>query len=395
MSSTPVRVTACPEANEQLVYFTSTSLLAGDRELVFISDRTGSPNLFWRDMQSGAERQLTRNRDGHLKSYVYFDGRPYRGFGKASVSVHAPSGTVYYLQGREIRAVDASGRERVLNEYPAGQMTAFTSVSADGTRLCVPTTDARALDDENPLPAAKPEYSVDDRVQAEGLSSYLRVYDTATGREIQTVPVPRAWITHVQFSPADRELILYNHEWPEFDWGIRRIWLWDGARHRQLRQESRTARPPRSRRDWACHEMWERDGSAVIYHGSYAKETPEFGGRAYIGRVRPDGSDCAEIALPAGWNRYGHFTVGNPGELVSDGYYATPEDNPPGWGGAWISRLAVDWEKGGIAWQPLCESGSNWDCQCSHPHPIFNHAADAVYFTSNRDGRRAVYRVTV
>jgi len=396
METSPIRVTAHPDANEQLLYFTSTSLLEDDRHLIFISDRTGCPNIFVRDLESGDERQLTHSAEGWLKSYVYFDGIPYKGLGKASISVHAASGTVYFIQGRQIRSVDIHGRERLLNEYPAGQMTAFTHVSADGTRLCVPTTDARALDDEKPLPANKPDYDIDDRVQAEGLSSYLRVYDTATGDEVQTVPVPRAWITHVQFSPANPDLILYNHEWATADWGIRRMWLWDGSRHLQLRQESGAGiSPVRSRHDWTCHEMWERDGSAIIYHGSYYKETPSLGGCAYIGRVLPDGSGCIEIALPAGWKRYGHFTVGNPGTLVSDGYYEMPGDKPPGWGGAWVCLLKVDWETKRIEWVPLCQSGSSWDCQCSHPHPILNHAANAVYFTSDKDGRRAVYKVAL
>jgi hypothetical protein len=107
------RVTQHSTANEQLLYFTSTSLTTDDRRLVVMSDRTGHPNLFDRDLVTGAERQLTHNAEGHLKSYVYFFGEPYRGFGKASVSLHAPSGTLYYLQGREIRRVDADLPERV------------------------------------------------------------------------------------------------------------------------------------------------------------------------------------------------------------------------------------------------------------------------------------------
>lgn len=66
------RVTQQREANEQLLYFTSTSLTTDDRRLVFISNRTGHPNLFDRDLVTGAERQLTHNAEGHLKSYVYF-----------------------------------------------------------------------------------------------------------------------------------------------------------------------------------------------------------------------------------------------------------------------------------------------------------------------------------
>ena len=386
----PIEVTPFA-GNHQLLYFTSTSLLAGDRGLVFLSDRTGGPNLFFLDFATKAERQLTHNSDGVLKSYVYFDGQPYRGLGKASVSLDPERKVAYYIQGSDLRAVDiTTGRERTLAQLPRGQMTAFTHVSADGQRLCVPTTDARALDDETP---GVPAYGIDDRVHVEGLSSYLRVFDTATGREIQTVPVPRAWITHVQFSPVDLSHILYNHEWTRSEWGVRRIWLWDGARHRQLRTESGPGvTPVRSRNDWTCHEMWERDGSALIYHGTYAKETPETGGRAFVGRLRADGSDPTEIALPAGWTQYGHFTVGWPGRLVTDGYHRTDKDDADV-NGKWLALLDIDWQRGSIEWQPLLRHGSSWTSQDAHPHPILNERGDSVYYTSDIGGRRSIYRI--
>jgi Tol biopolymer transport system component len=382
---TPERVTQHPTANEQLLYFTSTSLASDDRRLVFMSDRTGHPNLFDRDLVTGAERQLTHNAEGHLKSYVYFNGEPYRGFGRASVSLHAPSGTVYYMQGREIRRVDADGRERVLAEYPHGQMTAFTHVSSDGRRLCVPTTDFRALDVGD---GRTPAWDIDGRVRAEGLSSWLRVYDTESGAEVVCERVPQCWITHVQFSPIDHNLILYNHEWCSVDKGIRRMWLFDGSRHIRLRTEG----DGRNRNDYACHEMWERDGSAIIYHGRLPGRGP------CIGRVTPDGRDIREIVLTQGCDRYGHFTSGAPGVLVSDGYYETEGDRQTiAFGntlnGDWISRVDVDWEQGTFEWTPLCRSDSSWAWQDEHPHPIIDHGSRFVYFTSDRDGRRAVYRI--
>jgi hypothetical protein len=372
--------------NDQLLYFTSPSVLAGDKGLVFISDRTGSPNLFLLDLAAGKESQLTDHHDGYLKSYVYFDGQPYRGFGKASVSLDPDRGRIYYIHGRSICRVDLAGRRRILAELPPGQMTAFTHVSSDGRRLCVPTTDARAFDDEAALPAAGPDYNIDARVQAEGLSSYLRIYDTETGRELQVVPVSQAWVTHVQFSPVDCESILYNHEWPAFDCGVRRMWLWNGSAHLRLRSEgSAGSAMARSRQDWTSHEMWERDGSALIYHGSYHQ------GPAYLGRLTVDGSPPQEIALPPEWKQYGHFTVGPRNHLVSDGYYRTPETGN-GSHGRWISLLEVDWDRGHIQWKPLGLHGSSWSSQDAHPHPIFSHRGDAVYFTSDREGRRAIYR---
>lgn len=376
----PKRVTICPKANDQLLYFTSTSLLADDRRLVVISDRTGHPNLFLVDIESGEETQLTFNNEGMLKSYVYFDGTPYKGFGKASVSLHPQSSTVYYIQGRKICAANTDGKSRTIAEYPDDQMTAFTHVSTDGKYLCVPTTDARALDSDTQL-SGKPDYNIDDRVQKENLSSYLRVYDTETGAEILCEEVPNSWITHVQFSPTNPKHILYNHEWPS-DCGIRRVWLWDGNKHIRLRDENEN----RSRDDWACHEMWERDGQYVIYHGGYKN------GPAFIGRVKPDGTNRTEIALPEGWTQYGHFTVGHANELVSDGYYRQDDDLKQR-SGVWITRQHVNWEKGHIDWIPLCRSGSSWDSQDSHPHPIYNHAANTIFFTSDRDGKRAVYAI--
>lgn len=376
----PVMVTATNTSNNQLLYFTSPSLTADDKHLVFISDRTGHPNLFTRDLITSTERQLTTNTEGVLKSYVYFDGTPYRGFGKGSVSLDPQTGTVYYIQGREIRAVKLSGEGRVLAVLPKDQMTAFTHVSADGKRLCVPTIDARALDGDKQL-KGKPPYDIDVRVQREHLVSYLRVYDTGNGKEVSSEPVTNAWITHVQFSPRNSNLILYNHEWCSQS-GIRRMWLWDGKTHLRLRTEG----DGRNADDWTCHEMWERDGAAIIYHGNFTN------GVSYVGRVFPDGSGRVEIPLPADWKRYGHFTVGNLGELVTDGCYETTGD-PGKWAGAWISRLKVDWVTKKIQWFPLARNGSTWRSQDEHPHPVFDHAGDAIWFTSDKDGKRAVYRL--
>jgi Tol biopolymer transport system component len=386
--------------NDQLLYFTSTSLLADDSGLVFISDRTGHPNLFFLDLRSSEQRQLTENFEGTLKSYVYFGGTPHRGFGKASVCFDDVNGVAYYLQGSEIRAVDTGGRERVLAGLPPDQVTGYTHVSADGRLLCVPTTDARALDGAGERPPEgeevpsyyeqqDPPYDVDERIQVEGLSSYLRVYDTSTGKQVRCAAVPRAWITHVQFCPADPSLVLYNHEFCA-DGGVRRMWVWDGERHWPLRDEAAASGSghPRRRRDWITHETWQRDGDYVVYHGGLGRhyhDAPWF-----VGRVRVDGSDRSELVM-GDWNQYGHFSVGKPGRLVSDGYYRTP-DTSDGWG-QWISVVDVDWSTGELGWRPLTRHGSSWTTQDDHPHPIFDHAGRHVYFTSDHGGRRAVYRI--
>jgi hypothetical protein len=389
--------TSDARAAAQLLYFTSSSLTADDDTLVFIGESHGSPALWACDIASGNAQPLTDNSRGYLKSYVFFDGQPNRGFGKASVSFDPNFRCAYYIEGTTLRCVDLDGNDRALATLRGDEVTAFTHVSADGRLLCVPSTDARAL--EGSFVDNRPQYDIDLRVQNEKLRSYLNIFDTRTGELVARETVESAWITHVQFSPTDPTQILYNHEWPA-DCGVRRMWLWDGKSHKRLRSEN----SEKSRGDWVCHEMWSRDGSHMIYHGRYAGTAPVTSGGqlvlgggngpAFIGRCNAHGSDAVEIALPREYTRYGHFTVGNDDWLVTDGYYETPDD-PSDNRGAWISLLKPDWNNRTIDWRPICRHGSSWKSQDEHPHPIFDHAGRNVYFTSDRSGRRAIYRVEV
>ena len=393
----PVRVhEQSGDVAAQLLYFTSSSLAADDATLIFIGEAEGNPSLWRCDLASGRVQRLVNNWQGHLKSYVYFDGRRNEGFGKASVSLDPVRQLIYFIHGIELRCVDLNRGERVLARLRDDEVTAFTHVSGDGRLLCVPTTDARALDGD--FSNNRPAYDIDLRVQDENLRSYLNIFATRTGELLHRETVERAWITHVQFCPTDSSKILYNYEWPA-DCGVRRMWLWDGRTHRQLRGED----GEKSRGDWVCHEMWSRDGKSIIYHGRYAGTAPVtsggqlvFGGGngpAFIGRCNADGSDAVEIALPEKYTRYGHFTVDNDDCLVTDGYYERSDD-PPG-NGTWISLLKPDWRRHTIDWRPICRHGSSWKSQDEHPHPIFDHAGRNVYFTSDRTGQRAIYRVEV
>ena len=393
-------------ANDQLLYFTSNSLTADDQTLVFISDRDSAipkaddpraaVNLYALDRASGAVRRLTENTEGYLRSYVYFEGLPYRGLGLASPGLHAASGDLYYVQGREVRVVNArSGACRTLATLPPGEMTGFTHISDDNTRLCVPTIAEAAFADIA---------AIDATVQRLGLASTLRIFDTATGAEVAAIPIPRGWVTHVQFQPGDRERILFNHEWPA-DCGIRRVWLWDGhtGAITALREEgSQPDGSSRRRADWVCHEVWTRAGDAVIYHGTYGGSGH---GPSFVARTTLAGSPPTEIAFAPGLRRYGHFTLGAADDLlVSDGYAEYPGDTPEeeevamprlARFGCWISLLRVDWARGTHTWTPLCRHGSSWTSQDAHPHPIFSHADDEVLFTSDYEGKRAIYAVPV
>jgi len=400
-------ISGCEEYDTQMLYFTCSSLSQDDRYIFLISDRDGSPNVVVKDLVSGDERILTQNRSGYLKSYVYFDGGFNDGLGKASVSLDCHRNIIYFIQDDKICKVDMQGNVTVLNSVPDGRMTAFTHVSDDGKLLCVPMTDGRCLDFDPDTEGygldKRPKYNIDGRVQAEGLSSYLCVYDTESGKLVYEKEVPRCWITHVQFNPVNPEQIMFNHEWPESDCGIRRIWLYDHANDtlRRVRTEGEMpGKYNRSREDWVCHEMWSDDGRYIIYHGGYAH------GPAFVGRVDTRDFSYVESALPDDYNAYGHFLMAHNGDLVCDGYFKFPEDikpvrenstdngpDPHKKDAEYISQVIPDWEKGTLKWIPLCKHETDWLGQDSHPHPIYSHRGDRIFFSS-RSGRKVqVYSV--
>lgn len=397
----------------QLLYFTCSSLSSDDSKLYVISNRDGSPNVYVHDMLTGEERKLTDNRKGVLKSYVYFAGTPGQGLGKASVCLDPGSATIYYIQDANICKTTADGKTTVLNHVPDGRVTAFTHVSSDGSRLCVPMTDARCLDYDPQKEGTgldlRPAYNIDERVQRESLNSWLCVYDTVTGELLYEKRVPKCWITHVQFCPTNPELIMFNHEWASFDCGIRRIWLYNHATDtvERVRTEGsdtlgNPAGYPRSGSDWVCHEMWSDDGREIIYHGGYAD------GPAMVGRYELSTHRYWEIALPKDYNAYGHFTMDHSQMLCCDGYFKFPDDvkpvrenstdngpDPHKKDGEYISRVIPDWQKGTLRWIPLCKHGSDWLGQDAHPHPIYSHKGDRIFFNSREQNDVKVYCVDV
>jgi Tol biopolymer transport system component len=399
--------------NDQLLYFTGPSLTSDDRRLVFLSDRRGrsrlpydpaaTVDLYVQDLATGVVDRLSDSPPGLLRSYVYFEGRQDRGFGMASPALADAAGLVFWIQDRTVMRADLGTGARVaIAELPPGHATGYGAATPDGSRYCVPAIESAAFRDVD---------HIDATVQALGLKGYLWIVDTGTG-SIDQLEIPRGWVTHVQFQPGDPTRILYNHEWTSTP-GTRRMWLADANGLRPLRTldspgdvDARLA-SPRAPDDWVDHEMWSADGSWIVYHGQLGRSAGRLAGRHFVGRVEPDSGRIVEIALPQGFEAYGHVAVAPDGSLVTDGLVdfaadgsARPAPAPPPHpdgreepGGAWISRIDVDWDSRTVAWHPLCRSGTSWSSQDCHPHPRVDHAGREVLFTSDVDGSRAAYAV--
>lgn len=395
------------EYNTQMLYFTTSSLSSDDKYIYLLSDRTGSVNIFRHDIVNNNTVQLSNNNNGVLKSYVYFDGTLNKGLSKASVCLDSDRNIIYYIQDDTIYSCDFDGNIKILNKVPDNRMTAFTHVSADGKLLCVPMTDGRCLDYDPEIEGSgldkRPIFDIDERVQKENLNSYLCVYDTSNGELLYSKTINKSWITHVQFNPANNNQILYNNEWTSFDCGIRRIWLFDkdNDTYSQVRKEGIDKNNnSMSKNDWVCHEMWSDDGKLVIYHGAYEN------GNAFIGRINMTNGDTHEIPLSPDYDAYGHFTISHSQNLVCDGYFKFPNEikkvfenstdngpDPHKKDGAYISTQKVNWENAEIHWNCLSRHESDWLGQDAHPHPIYSHNENYIYFSSRNDTTIKVYRV--
>ncbi len=363
----------------QHLYFITPSCPEDGEGLFFIGEENDNPNVFYKDFATGKITQITHNENG-----VYPCGLPGKGLGKATVCLDKKNARVFFCMDDKLYCGEKDGTLRVLCTLPKNVTTAYMHVSADGTRVVMPTTDARVLESAETRGAAYPKFTgnIDERIQHEGLCSWLRVFDTETGEEVLCEEVPNAWITHAQFHPKNNEWIMYNHEWAMFG-GVRRMWLWNGKYHRALR----TIDDGRSIHDWVCHEVWSPDGEYIIYHGDFAKDK-----RNFVRRLEVATGKFIEIPLPEAYRHYGHFNIAENGLLVSDGYYYPEEkqcelaENIDS-GARWITLVKVDWEKGTLEWIPLERHDTSWSIQDSHPHPSFSPDCKRIFYTTDAGGK--------
>ena len=115
-----------------------------------------------------------------------------------------------------------------------------------------------------------------------------------------------------------------------------------------------------------------------------------------------------EIALPKDYDAYGHFTMDHQQNLCCDGYFKFPDEVKKVWNnstdngpdphkkdGEYISRVVPDWDGGRLQWIPLCKHSSDWLGQDAHPHPIYSHRGDRIFFNARSARDVQVFAVEV
>lgn len=334
-------------------YFTNPTVSADGRQGFFISYRTGYPNIFSIDLETGELTQVTDR----------VDVNPF------SPTRSTASPLIYFSARSSVWAVSsATGEATELCRFPPCRL-GNCSLDAEGNWLAVGLRRA-------------------DHCQ-------LALVETRTGRH--EIVAQQAEIGHIQFCPRDANLLLFSGP-PDC-----RLWVHD-------RTTGQTRPVYRQGADeWIVHESWLGVGEEILFtHWPHALGAihPDGGGRRTVAAIN---------AWHACSNRRGTQIVcdtNHPdrGLLLIDpatGAFATlccPDATSRGtqWRhslpatGAGIDTSIIRSDTPETDPPPKPDDpASTYGPQWTHPHPSFSPDGGWVIYTSDRDGWSHVYSVEV
>lgn len=311
------------------LYFVNPSCTPDGKTVFFVSERSGAANLYKSDIDSGEITQLT-DRD-NLNAF--------------SVTPAKDNRRVFFSAGSEVRALDIETfAEEVLANFPDGRV-GNCNLSGDGGMLV--TTVRRG--DEGCITA----------VHTDGSGS-ISVY------------APPRSVGHVQFYPADNNLILYSSDITQ------RMWLvqLDGSNDRPLYLHGPE--------QWITHESWLGMTDEVIFsHWPHA-----------LKGIRKD-SDTARVV--------GEFNAWHASSRI-DGSLIVCDTVCPDIGLQLINpQTGEHWalcypesSSQGTQWSEVTPAmgtvtGETYGPQWTHPHPSFSPDGSMVIYTSDKTGYPQVY----
>ncbi|WP_226571301.1 oligogalacturonate lyase family protein [Mangrovibacter yixingensis] len=205
--------------------------------------------------------------------------------------------------------------------------------------------------------------------------------DLKTG-ERDTLLEDNQWLGHPIYRPFDDNTVAFCHEGP-LDQVETRMWLMneDGTNIRKAKQ-------PAAGESYT-HEFWVPDGSSLMYV-TYLKDSPV----RYLCRVDGEtGQDEKLLAMPP----CSHVMSNDDGTLAVGDGSGKPIDmaDAEGYGDTtdpylWLFDLRKK------QYHKVARHSSSWevldgDRQVTHPHPSFTPDEKHVLFSSDKDGKPALY----
>ncbi len=338
-------------------YFTQNLMTPNSETLLVVSDRTGWWQLYRLDIPDSELTQLTED---------------------ASIAPHCPCldgkhNIAYYWDGSFLKAVDLEDYEtRVIYSVPEGFKPGILSITPDGRYL------AFAYVEKIPLSTLRGRaYSAFIEYMYLRPRSVIMRIDLKK-EEAQAVWGEVAWISHVNISPVNPDIILFCHEGP---WHlVQRMWIVKANTH-----EIWPLVPQKRYLERAGHEFFTNDGIVVAQFSR--RSSPSSSDWVYYDLfVKPDGSDLRMYKYPS--RPPAHIkTNSNASLAVGDRGYISPNFKE---GSSFISLIKYN-KEGTVSLKLLCRHDTSWLTQRSHPHPIFTPNDEYVIFTSDKGGRCNIY----
>jgi oligogalacturonide lyase len=337
------RITSHESIHHHPFFFVPAFDRAGKR-MVFISHRTGTPQIFFEDRASGDLLQITDRQD----------------LAEWSVHPSADGHHVYFVAGTGAWRIDLDTlAEEQLADFGAiemrekgmvGAAMGTTALSANGRWWAVP-------------------------VKAGKVSRFMLI---DTERKYCDVFLERDTIGHPQFCPDDDDLILYAG--PLTD----RVWITDRSGKANRRLYAR-----KNRMQWITHEVWLPGRKAVAFvdwpRGTrlvHLDGTAEWITTFPAWHAAPDDAGLRFVCDSNFPDRGLHIyeVAGAPDAPAQ--FLCASEASSEGahWGGPF------PYNDGPVAVEAR---------QHTHPHPRFAPDGRSVIFTSDRTGHAQIYEVTL
>lgn len=277
----------------------------------------------------------------------------------------------YLLQADTLKQIAVhNGKERKIYSAPAGwRFTGHLSAADEGKYVAL--IEMRAADW---VAGFEEQFAKHPRCR-------LRVVESRTGKNWVAVETDN-WLAYPQFRPRGTD-ILYCHEgpWHKVDGRLRLVGL-RGENPRNLR--------PRAAGEGLGHEFWgaDEDQAYYVYYVFFPDET----GRGATVRRLAETSQKEEVisrCTSFGWlqgNDDSSVIVGASRSLAGPNIYLLFTH---------LQReLTVCEHASSLKPYPVAGTSTE-DPASAWPEPVFSHDSQWIYFTSDKEGKPAIYRMNV
>ncbi len=338
-------------------YFTQPVFTDDGEGLLLSSNRTGEWQAYLLHLSSRKLVQLTDEPGG--------------------ISHHASTilptqAACAFISGREVRRAPLDGGPpETLYEIPDGFRASILSPTGDGSSVTFAYVERLDLSTQT----GKLYSGMLETLFRRPASVVVRVMTDGSGA--MALWGEREWISHVNVSSADGDIVVFCHEGP---WHlVQRLWVVRASTH-----EVWPLLEQRRHLDRSGHEYFTASGRLVTQWST--RETPTSGQvTSYNAVVDPSGENLEMFRYDG--PHPSHIQTSPDETLVVGDTCIVPELAE---GRKFMCLVRHEGEK--AVKQPLCRHDTSWQTQHSHPHPVFAPDGEHVVFNSDRGGRSNVYR---